>query len=326
MLIFLLQELLQSSLCYNSQEPTIPHTYFSSKFRSTFNFIEVLPDDKPDICSTINQNYTNHNATLPKGHIGYIEVPITTEQPEYYHVNDLNTLVHNLPHTYPPYITETIPISNYNTPIQDISSSSNHFSPHHIHMTSLTLNDTPHSDIYNVQPTSDTPKSRTFPTLPYSKDNLKFITKFNFQFSDLTDTEYVTLCNLLVKHKLCYATRKNDVGNLATPFRIRLKPNAQLLTQRPAKVLIHYREKLNNLLKELERHNYIKQIGSPPEEKPNYGTTYLNPLIIIPKGDSIKSVLDTRHLNSNTEQSDKSWPIEPLAPQSARANKKTSVL
>ena len=28
--------------------PTIPHTYFSSKFRSTFNFIEVLTDDKPD--------------------------------------------------------------------------------------------------------------------------------------------------------------------------------------------------------------------------------------------------------------------------------------
>ena len=46
------------------------------------------------------------------------------------------------------------------------------------------------------------------------------------------------------------------------------------------------------------------------------------PLIIIPKGDTIKCVLDARHLNSNTEQSDESWPIEPLAPQLARANKK----
>ena len=73
-------------------------------------------------------------------------------------------------------------------------------------MTSPTLHDTPHSNIYNVQPTSDTPKSRTFPTLPYSKDNLKFLNQFNFQFSDLTDTEYVTLCHLLVKHKPCYAT------------------------------------------------------------------------------------------------------------------------
>ena len=27
----------------------------------------------------------------------------------------------------------------------------------------------------------------------------------------------------------------------------------------------------------------------------------------------MKCVLDARHLNSNTEQSDESWPIEPLA-------------
>ena len=101
-----------------------------------------------------------------------------------------------------------------------------------------------------------------------------------------------------------------------------MKPNAQLLRQRPSKVPIQYREKLNNLLKELEKHNIIKQIGSFPEDKPNYGTTYLNPLIIIPKDDFIKCVLDARHLNSNTEQSDESWPIEPLAPQLARANKK----
>ena len=62
--------------------PTLPHTYFSSKFRTTFNFAEIFTDDKPDICSTIVQNSTNHIATLPKGHIGYIEVPITNEQPE----------------------------------------------------------------------------------------------------------------------------------------------------------------------------------------------------------------------------------------------------
>ena len=69
-------------------------------------------------------------------------------------------------------------------------------------MTSPTLHDTPHSNIYNVQPTSDT-SSRTFPTLPYSKHNPKFINKFSFQFSDPTDTEYVTLCNLLEKYKRC---------------------------------------------------------------------------------------------------------------------------
>ena len=127
---------------------------------------------------------------------------------------------------------------------------------------------------------------------------------------------------MLLKYKTCYATHKNDVGKISTPFRIRLKPNAQLMTQRPSKVPIHYRDKLNVLLKELEKYNIIKQIGSSPQDKPVYGTTYLNPLTIIPKGDTIKCVLDARHLNSSTEQSDASWPIEPLAPHLARANKK----
>ena len=93
-----------------------------------------------------------------------------------------------------------------------------------------------------------------------------------------------------MKHKNFYATHGTDVGKIAAPFKIRLKPNAQLLTQRPSKVPIHYREKLNNLLKELEKHNIIKQIGSSPDDKPNYGTAYLNPQIIKTKGDSIKCV------------------------------------
>ena len=91
-----------------------------------------------------------------------------------------------------------------------------------------------HHSITNVQPTSDTTKYRTFPILPYSRHNLKFINKFNCQCSDLTDTEYVTLCNLLVKHRNCFATHKNDVGNVEVPFRIRLKPNDQLFAQRPS--------------------------------------------------------------------------------------------
>ena len=99
------------------------------------------------------------------------------------------------------------------------------------------------SPLYNVQPTSHTSEKRIFPSLPYTSENLKFINKFNFQFSDLTDSEYITLCNMLLKYKTCYATHKNDVGKISTPFRIRLKPNAQLMTQRPSKVPIHYRDK-----------------------------------------------------------------------------------
>ena len=60
--------------------PSVPHTYFATKFRTKFNFIEVFTDNKPDICATIIQNTSKHVASLPTGHIGYIEVPITNEK------------------------------------------------------------------------------------------------------------------------------------------------------------------------------------------------------------------------------------------------------
>ena len=163
-----------------------------------------------------------------------------------------------------------------------------------------------------VHATSHTSKPRGFASLPYTAENLKFVNKFNFQFADLTDTQNITLCNLLLKYKTCYATHNNDVGKIVTPFRIRLKPNAQLNTQRPSKVPSHYRDKLNTLPKELGKQNINKQIGSSPQDKPVYRTIYLNLLISKPKSDSIKFVLDDRQLNSNTEPSDESWPIELL--------------
>ena len=119
---------------------------------------------------------------------------------------------------------------------------------------------------------------------------------------------------------------QNDVGKIVTPFFIRLKPNAQLITQRPSKVPIHYRDKRNvlllPLLEELEKYIIIKQSGSSAQDKPVYGTSYLNPPFIIAIGESIKCVIHARHLNSNTEQSDESGPIEHLVPHLARANKK----
>ena len=172
----------------------------------------------------------------------------------------------------------------------------------------------------NLRPSDKIRKD--FPPLPYSTENQQFIKKFNFEYSDLTDTEYVNLCNILINNQNCYAKHKNDVGKISIPFRIRIKENCKLQTQRHSKVPIHYRDRLNKLLLELEKYNIIKHIGSTPDEKHTIGTTFLNPLIFIPKGDAIKVVLDARHLNSNTNQELESWPIEPLAPQLARANKK----
>ena len=251
-----------------------------------------MTDDKPDTCATILQNSTNHVAKLPTGHIGYIEVPFTKEKPKCYQIKDINTSIHNVTHTYHPEITELfVPQTKYSIQYNDDTVPPHQFSLHQVYMTN---SNTPPitSPIYIVQTTSHTSKPPFFPSLPYTTENFKLINKFNFQFSDLTDTEYITFWNLLLKYKTCYAKHKNDVGKIATRFRIRLKPNAQLITQRSSKVPIHYRDKLIALPKEIEKYNIIKQIGFSPQDKPVYGTTYSNPLIITPKGDSIKCVLD----------------------------------
>ena len=115
--------------------PTVPHAYFSTKFRTTFNFIEDSTEDKPDTCATLKQHSTNHIATLPTGHIGYIEVPITNEKPKYYHVNDINTLIHNVTHTYHPEITKIIPQTNYSSQYEDDTVPFHQLSLHQIYMT-----------------------------------------------------------------------------------------------------------------------------------------------------------------------------------------------
>ena len=89
----------------------------------------------------------------------------------------------------------------------------------------------------------------------------------------------------------------------------------------PLKYLFITEKHLKTYLKNLKNITLSKKSKSSLEDKPNYGTTYLNPFVIIPKSDSIKCVLEARRLNSNKEQSDKPCPIEPFAPQLASANK-----
>ena len=115
--------------------PRIPHTYFSTKIRITFNFIEVFTQDTPDTCSTIIGNSTTHNATLPTGHIGYIEVPITKEKLKHYQVNDINSLVHSVVHTYHPDITEPIPQTIYALQFTEEPSSLPSSSIHQVYLT-----------------------------------------------------------------------------------------------------------------------------------------------------------------------------------------------
>ena len=42
------------------------------------------------------------------------------------------------------------------------------------------------------------------------------------------------------------------------------------------------------------------------------GSEFINPIIILPKGNIVKLVIDARYLNSITDLSRYSWPLEPI--------------
>ena len=68
----------------------------------------IVNDKNKDSCSKVIQNFTSHSATLPRGIIGYIEIPIIQTTRPHYRVHDVNSLIHSVIHGYHP--DTTIPI------------------------------------------------------------------------------------------------------------------------------------------------------------------------------------------------------------------------
>ena len=69
---------------------------------------------------------------------------------------------------------------------------------------------------------------------------------------------------------------------------------------------------MHKLLEEFEEHRIIQKVGKDVDTTHHLGSAFFNPIIIIPKGDTIKLVLDARYLNSITDLTTYSWPLEPL--------------
>ena len=112
----------------------------------------------------------------------------------------------------------------------------------------------------------------------------------------------------LVHNKDVYSQHKYDVGKNKQKFNVKLLPNVTLSKQRPYKVPLHYQEKLEDLLDQLCKTGIIREMGNVNE----MGSEFINPIIILPKGNTIKLVIDARYLNSITDLSRYSWPLEPI--------------
>ena len=132
---------------------------------------------------------------------------------------------------------------------------------------------------------------------------------FNFQHSQIRQNEFEQSADLLLKYPKIYATSKFDVGKVVSPLHLPLNIDAVFKKQRPNKVQIHINDKVNRLLDILEQYEIISPVNKEEQAK---GNTFINPVIILAKGESLKTVLDAIYVNSLIDETKCNWPIEPI--------------
>ena len=123
---------------------------------------------------------------------------------------------------------------------------------------------------------------------------------------------------MLVDAREVYSQQEFDVGKTRQNFHVTLKPNVELKRQRPRKVPLHLKEKLEKLLKELKDAEITREMGDDDD----MGSLFVNPIILMPKNDYVKLVIDARYLNSVTDFTNPSWPLEPVQTIMTRFNGK----
>ena len=140
--------------------------------------------------------------------------------------------------------------------------------------------------------------------------------EFDFQFSDFVDEEMTLLIDQLIDSRHVYSQHKVDVGKTRQKIHEKLKPNVELKRQRPSKVQLHLKEKLENLLTQLKDAYIVREVGDDDEMR----SLFANP--IMPKSDYVKLVIDAQFLNSVKDITKYSWPLEPVQMIMTRVNRK----
>ena len=75
---------------------------------------------------------------------------------------------------------------------------------------------------------------------------------------------------------------------------------------------------MEKLLTQLKDADFIREMGDDDE----MGSLFVNPIILMPKSDYVKLIIDARFLNSVTDLTNYSWPLEPVQMIMTRVNRK----
>ena len=249
-------------------------------FKITISSIKYSKNTNSDIISLHVYNNTPYQVTLPLGLLGYCETNATIST-----INEVAYRVNS--------ILQLLDICQSTILDQELS------------IINIISNQKRNTDYFKKTPYF----KPTFNITNYTKEQQNFLTMFNSEHSQITQTEFDKLAKQLFKYSTVYATSKFDVGKFSSSLHLPLKPNANFKKQRASKVPIHLHDKVNRLLYILEQYEIISPVNKEEQPKCN---TFINPVIILAKGKSLKIVLDARYLNSLIDESKCHWPIEPI--------------
>ena len=113
----------------------------------------------------------------------------------------------------------------------------------------------------------------------FSPSEQTFLESFDFSESDITDSELQHLLRVLIENNDVFSKFTYDVGKISREFHVKFKKDAELWKQRPSKVPLLYKDRLEILLNELQRAGIIREMGGDVE----VGSLYTSPIIILPK-------------------------------------------
>ena len=118
---------------------------------------------------------------------------------------------------------------------------------------------------------------------------------FNFEHAKLTQTRFEKLAQILTQFKKCYEISKFDVGNNKVELNLPLKVRAIFKKQRDNRIPLQLQDRVQHLLDILTLFDIIEPVNT---DSLTTGNTFINPVIILKKGESLKIVLDARQLNT----------------------------
>ena len=75
----------------------------------------------------------------------------------------------------------------------------------------------------------------------------------------------ILLIDMLVDARDIYSEHKFDMGEIRQKFHVTLKPKVKLKGQRPNKVPLHLKKKLEKLLTQLKDADIIREMGDDDE-------------------------------------------------------------